>query len=31
MIKMKEWEKLAFQPLYYLAAEPLGDADILLF
>ena len=28
MIKLKEWEKLAFQSLPYLAAEPWGDADI---
>ena len=25
------WEKLASQPLNYLATEPWGDADILFF
>ena len=29
MIKLKQWEKLVFQPLHYLATEPWGDADIL--
>ena len=29
MIKLKQWEKLAFQPLITLpATEPLGDVDI---
>ena len=31
MIKLKQWEKLPFQPLHYLAAEPWGDANILFF